>query len=320
MAASPGDNNTENKQRKLAVISRFIDKAFGLYPEWNSNYNLPEPIKPEALSNVDLSKKQLAQVPLTDIEKSVLCGTILSDTSFKIDTNFVNARFQCRHSTRQYTWFVWKFYVILKKFTNRSGMSYSKPDGYQVASPLLPGEQDLGKLKIASKVHTTLTALHSIICKKNRKTIERSWLNHMNNYFLMTVWLDDGSITNGRQGVLSFNSTPIQEQNIFREYLLKVWGIETSLQDTGLVMSNGQKNYRITIDNQDSLLRLLRYVAPVVPVREMLYKVCFISIVNPSLSQRWKTELKSLVRPEFVSEIDKIYATLPALGPVDPKP
>jgi hypothetical protein len=305
--------NTENKQ----IAVSFIDKAFALYPEWNSNYNLPEPIKPEALANVDISKKKMAQVPLTDIEKAVLCGTILADTSFGIDTNFVNARFQSRHSTRQYTWFVWKFYVILKEFTNRSGIVYTKPDGYQAASPLQPGEgmpspvgawPYLGKLKIASKVHTTLTALHGIICKKNRKTIERSWLNHMNNYFLMTVWLDDGSITNGRQGVLSFNSTPVKEQDIFREYLLKVWGVETSLQDTGLVMQNGQKSYRITIDNQDSLLRLLRYVAPVVPVREMLYKVCFMSKVNPSLSQRWKTELKSLVRPEFVAEIDKIYA------------
>jgi hypothetical protein len=307
---------TKAERKKIAVS--FLDKAFELYPEWKSGYNLSKPIYPQALANVDISKKQMAQVPLTDIEKSVLCGTILADTSFTIDQGYANARFQCRQSTRQFTWFCWKFYVILKEFVNPSAMNYSEPSGYQKASKLLPGDfvvigyadnnkEILGKLKIASKAHYKLTALHNIICNNNRKTIERSWLNHMNNYFLMTIWLDDGSITNGRQGVLSFNATPKAEQDIFREYLLKVWGIETSLQDTGKVMANGKPNYRITIDNQESLLKLLRYIAPVVPVREMLYKVCFVS-ENKDLSQRWKTELKSLVRPEFIAEIDKIYA------------
>lgn len=295
---------TKEERKKIAVS--FMDKAFKLYPEWKSGYNLSKPVYPQALANVDISKKQMAQVPLTDIEKSVLCGTILGDTSFTIDKGYANARFQCRQSTRQFTWFCWKFYVILKEFVNPSAINYSEPDGYQKSKRLL-GETILGKLKIASKAHYKLTALHGVICNKNRKTIERSWLNHMNNYFLMTIWLDDGSITNGRQGVLSFNAAPKAEQDIFREYLLKVWGIETSLQDTGEVMANGKPNYRITIDNQESLFKLLRYIAPVVPVREMLYKVCFVS-ENKDLSQRWKTELKSLVRPEFIAEIDKIYA------------
>ncbi len=301
---------TSNKTTKEKMLARsFTDKAFVLYPEWNQTLVLPKPIYSSKLLNVNLSKKQMAQVPIDEIPKSILCGTVLGDASFRVDQGYANARFQSRHSTRQYTWFTWKYLVILKDFTDRDAVIFQKSDGYQSKSELKPGEniQIIGKLKIASKADPKLTELHKILCVKNRKQIQRFWLNHMNNYFLMTVWLDDGSLTNGRQGLISFNSAPIDQQNIFREYLLSVWGIETSLQDTGKVMTNGQPNCRISIDNIESLLTLLRLVAPVIPVREMLYKVFFVPKNNPSLLQRWRTELKGLVRPEFAADVDKFY-------------
>jgi hypothetical protein len=259
---------------------------------------------------VDLSQKQMSQLPFDEITMSVLCGTIISDTSFTIDKSYKNARFQVRQSTRQFTWFTWKYFVILKEFCNLSGLIFSLPDGYQAKSKLKSGEEILGKLKLASKAHEKLTELHKIVCVNNRKTVQRFWLNHMNNYFLMTIWLDDGSLYNKSQGIISFNAMPIDQQLVFRDYLLKVWKIETSFQDTHLVMANGQKNQRISIDNQESLLTLLRLIAPIVPVREMLYKVCFVPKGNSSLLERWKTELKGLVKPEFVADIEKYYANI----------
>jgi hypothetical protein len=292
------------------IGQEFIEKAFKLYPEWNKYKNLPKGKFPEALKEVDLSKKQMSLLPLDENTKSVLCGTIISDTSFSISKGYKNARFQARHSTRQFTWFTWKYLVILKEFTRKSGVVFSKPDGFQLKSELLPGETLLGKLKIASIAHEKLTELHKIICVNNRKKVQRFWLNHMNNYFLMTIWLDDGSLMSGRQGVISFNSMPVEEQRIFREYLLKVWGIKTSFQDTGLKMANGQENLRITIDDYESLLTLLRLIAPIIPVREMLYKVCFVPKGNPNLLERWRTELAGLVKPEFRADIEKYYADI----------
>jgi hypothetical protein len=288
----------------------FIEQAFEIYPEWKEPLNLTEATYPKTLEKVDLSKKQMSQLPFDEITKSVLCGTIISDTSFTIDQGFANARFQVRQSTRQFTWFTWKYFVILKEFCNLSGLIFSLPDGYQAKSKLKSGEEILGKLKLASKAHEKLTELHKIVCVNNRKTVQRFWLNHMNNYFLMTIWLDDGSLYNKSQGIISFNAMPIDQQLVFRDYLLKVWKIETSFQDTGLVMKNGQKNLRISIDNQESLLTLLRLIAPIVPVREMLYKVCFVPKGNSSLLERWKTELKGLVKPEFVADIEKYYANI----------
>lgn len=298
-------NQNINKQ----IANQLISDVYSRYPDWKQpELKFPPPIYSSKLSSVDLTNKQMAQVPFDDIRKSVLCGTIIGDSSFIIPKNYKNARFQAKHSTRQIAWFTWKYLVLLKELTNESGVQYTPPDGYQLSSPFKDSELVLGKLKIASKADLKLTELHKFICVKNRKTIMRSWLNHMNNYFLMTVWLDDGSLYNGRQGLISFNSAPEAEQNIFRDYLLAVWEIHTKLEvkSDRPVLTNGQPNYEIKISDQESLERLLRLVAPVIPVREMLYKVCFLPKEQSTL-QRWRTELPNLVRPEFKQDIIDFY-------------
>lgn len=307
MTEKPNTIKLKQLQRK-EIAQSFVDRALALYPDWSkSSYNLPTPINPPKLAGVDLSKKQMALLPFSEIHKSVLCGTICSDSSFAINKGYKNARLQARHSTRQFTWFIWKYRVILKEFTNVSSIVFQESDGFQTASQLRPSEIVLGKLKVATLAKPKLTALHGLICVNNKKTIQRYWLNHMNNYFLMTIWLDDGSLYHGYQGLICFNSIPIGQQQVFRDYLLNVWEIETTMQDTGLLMTNGQKNYRIAIANAESLLRLLRLIAPVVPVREMLYKVCYVPKNNKSLLQRWRTELAGLVRPEFTADVNRFY-------------
>lgn len=296
----------ENKLIALEILKTVYDK----YPEWRQKpLSLPQPIYPPKMAGVVISQKQMGQVPFDEISKSVLCGTLCSDSSLAINTGYKNARYQNRHSTRQAEWFIWKHRVILSDLSSDSSVVFQKPDGYQKQFQVKPGEV-LGKLKIASKADPKLTALHTVITKNNKKTIQRNWLNHMNNYFLMTVWLDDGSLYNGRQGIIAFNSIPVDEQEIFRDYLLKVWDIKTRLVDTKKVMSNGKVSYVIHIYDIDSLLKLLRLIAPVIPVREMLYKVCFVPKDNLSLLQRWKTELESLVRPEFRDYIKQYYDNL----------
>lgn len=304
------NSKNQDLEERKKIANSLIDKAFTLYPEWESPGNLRKPTYPEKLGQVDLSNKQLSNILLDDITKSVLCGTILGDTNFSIPPNYANARFIGRHSTRQFSWFTWKYFVVLKEFTTKSAVIFSRPSGYQIKSPLQPGEEILGKLQITSKVDKKLTQLHQIICQDNKKKIQRFWLNHMNNYFLMTLWLDDGSISGGRQGSISLNSSRKEEQEVLRNYLLNVWGVQTRLQDTGNLMQNGQISYRIDIHNQESLLKLLRVIAPVIPVKEMLYKVCFVPKGNPSLLQRWRTELKELVKPEFVEYIENYYSNI----------
>lgn len=327
MSTISTSKNLKALQNK-ATSKDIINRVFENYPEWsNGSYTLPQPISPASLQNVKISAKQTAQVPIDKIAKSVLCGTLLGDTSLDIYKGYANARFQARHSTTQASWFVWKYLVILKNYTNRDAVLYTPPDGFQLflnnveKTRTTQNTDAYGKLRITSKVDADLTALHKIVCgKKNGRTvkqIQRKWLNHMNNYFLMTLWLDDGSLYNKRQGVISLEGFPEAQQDVFRNYLQNVWDIETIKQYSEIVAKNGLKksHCRIHIKDQENLLKLLRLVAPVIPVKEMLYKVCFVpnisKIGNVSLLQRWRTELKGLVRPEFVGWIDNYYDNQP---------
>jgi len=278
-----------------------------------ASYQMPPPRKAPSLKDVDLSNKQMAKISLDDLQKSVLCGTCLSDASIRIQKHYKNARVQCRHSSRQSSWFFWKWTVCLKQFINVESIQFQDCDGYQKASPLQENEVLLGKLKIHTKALPVLTQVHSIICTNNREKIERVWLNHMTDYFLMTVWLDDGSLIGYRQGVICLDSSPLDQQKVFVDYLKAVWGIESYCMNTNTKMKNGEIRYRIVIKDQDNLIKMLRIVAPLIPVKEMLYKILFVPVNNSDLLQRWASEVSQLVLPEFQDFVKEEYRVIISL-------
>lgn len=305
------DNNQEDLERRRKIVGILYEKYKEQYPQYQTNYAMVPPKVPPKLQNVDLSKKQMAKVPIKDLQKSVICATCLADSSLRISRGYRNARIQSRQSTRQAAWFFWKWTFCLKEYINGlSSITFQYPDGYQ--RTVLPNDRTqlsdiVGKLKVSTKAHSDLTELHSIICESNQERIERYWLNHMTDYFLMTLWLDDGSLFNKRQGVICLDSSPLDQQKVLVDYLKAVWDIEAYCFDTNEKMSNGQPRYRIRIKNMESLLKLLRIVAPIIPVKEMLYKVMFVPLNNTDLLQRWASEVSELVLPEFREFIKEEY-------------
>lgn len=320
-------NTPQEKRREILKDSYTNFKT--AYPQFNErkklSYNYPKKLK-----HVDLSSKKMAQIPIEEPVKSVLCGTCLGDSSLRINPKYANARIQNRHSSRQASWFFWKWTVCCSEYTNGlDSMTFQVSDGYQKDSSKKEDEETLGKLKVSTKAHKDLTALHSIICPKNKEKIERYWLNHMTDYFLMVIWLDDGSLYNTHQGCLSLDFFPKEEQEIFVNYLESVWDIKAYLKNTvelppsagalspraqargrRLKMKDGRDLYKIYIKDQESLLNLLRIVAPLIPVKEMLSKVMFVPFNNKGLLQRWASELVELVQPEFRDYVKKHYETL----------
>lgn len=296
-------------ERRRTIVGILHEKYKEQYPQYQRSYAMVPPKVPPTLKKVDLSKKQMARLAIKDLQKSVICGTCIGDSSLRISRGYVNARIQSRHSTTQAAWFFWKWTFCLKEYINGiNSVTFQYPDGYQRNMQVNEGSGDLvGKLKVSTKAHPDLTALHSIICESNQEKIERFWLNHMTDYFLMTLWLDDGSLFNKRQGVICLDSSPLDQQEILVDYLKTVWDIEAYCFNTNERMSNGKPRYRIRIKNIDNLLKLLRIVAPIIPVKEMLYKVMFVPFNNTDLLQRWASEVCELVLPEFREFIKEEY-------------
>ena len=296
---------------KKQNLNDLYDKFAAKYPYYAgpNKKQLPKAVYPVNIATLINPGDSMSQLPIGEPERSILFGTVTADTSIGIQKNYRNARMQNRHSTRQYTWFFWKWLVALKSFANGlNSMTWQASDGYQVNAPLRDGEF-LGKLHINSKAEVRLTEVYKIIAKDGRKFMDRSWLNHMSSYFLMCVWLDDGSLYHSYQGCICLDFSTQHEQGTFCEYLRDAWDIKAYVQTTGEFMADGRERFRIFIADQDSLLKLLRLVAPLVPVEEMLYKVFFVPkhTTPPELLQRWASELKGLVQPEFRSYVENFY-------------
>jgi hypothetical protein len=292
------------KEYTLSKINEFRKD----YPNLEVS-NLPLATFPPKLKNVKLTDKQMAQLPFDPIILSSICGTLFGDSSIAINIGYSNARIQNRHSTRQTDWFMWKTFCILKEFVNDTSVCWQEPDGFQKQAPVKEGEI-LGKWKVATKVSEKLTKLYEIICPKNHKELQRFWLNHMNNYFLMTLWLDDGGLVGNRQGKISCNNTPIDQAKILANYITNVWEVECkavvvpSKETTTLL-----EPIEIVINDLENLKKFLRIIAPIIPVKSMLYKVCLYPIESSCL-QRWTSELKTLIRQDWHADIDQIYIDL----------
>lgn len=293
------------------IFATFCENEFKAnYP--NLDVNKLKPTYPMSLSKVNLGKKLMAQTQIHPITLSVICGTVFGDGNLVIHKKYANARVQYRHSTRQTEWFMWKTLCPLSEFVTENSIQFQAPDGEQRKTEAYGGEM-LGKWTLATKVSEKLTNLHTIICPSQTKTISRHWLNHMSDYFLMALWLDDGSLSKGRQGVISCNSTSLAQAKILAEYITTVWGVKcrAEIVESKKTATNPEPSQIVFVD-LENLQKFLRIVAPIVPVKSMLYKVCLFP-ENREILERWTSELKQLVRPDFHNEIDKYYAYLLAL-------
>lgn len=296
---------TKTNKEKLSALRILIDIEISAFKKKYPNLNVNS-LEPKYPSNIDIKSlegKDMGKINLHPVTLSVLCGTVFGDSNLAIPSGYKNARVQYNHSTRQTEWFMWKSLCPFGSLIYETGIGFRLPDGKQQESSI-PNEL-LGKWHVASCANPELTKLHSEIAPKNVKTIKRYWLNHMNDYFLMTLWLDDGSLYNGRQGILCLNSMPVDQAEILAKYIKNVWKVECTVQDVPSRATKTNPNpIQIAIDDLDALENLFRIIAPIIPVESMLYKVCIVSI-DRSRQQRWASELKTLVREEWHDTIDK---------------
>jgi hypothetical protein len=301
-------------QKKESYTRSLTDLSVAEFKAANPDLDVTKltPTYPASLDTVKLSQKKMAQTGINPVTLAVVCGTVFGDASLAVQTHYSNARLQYRHSTRQTEWFMWKTFCALQEFITDNSIQFQMPDGFQRKTEAIGGET-LGKWKVSTLVSDKLTKVRNEIAPNNIKTIKRDWLNHMNDYFLMTLWLDDGSLSKGRQGVISCHSTPLSQAKILADYIKTVWGVDCRAEIcySKSTPTNPEPSQIVIVD-LDNLQKLLRIIAPIVPVKSMLYKICLFP-EDREILQRWTSEVKTLVRPEFSQELVKYSAYLGAL-------
>lgn len=243
----------------------------------------------------NLSKKRLANIPLSENCKAIILGTILGDGSLKIQKGYKNARITIRHSIVQEEYFYW-LTDSLKEISNPESIILTKPTGFSKNE----------KLQYQSRSCDTLTKIHNLTYEKNQLKIKRSWLNHLTPLSLMTWWLDDGSIVGGgRQGVFCTDGFDRESVEILVQYLDAVWGIKGRIGITkgtkGTKYENKEylKIYLGTLE----LKKFLILIMPYVPVASMVYKVT-LRYKNKEMQQRWISVMKQHLNVPFTPEND----------------
>jgi hypothetical protein len=235
--------------------------------------------------------------------KMILLGTLLGDGSLSIQKNYANARFQMRHSSMQKKWFDWKSEALASLGTNKA-IHFQKPDGFQRSRPANhPPNEPWGKWHFQTRALPELTKIYDVVRKGKKKNVQRSWLNHLDARALMVWWCDDGGLTSKlKKGHISTHGFTLGEIKILSKYLKVVWNLDNII---GKVHKKNVEYYVIRL-NTTNLKKLIRLIAPFIPVASMVYKLC-VGYVDRELQQRWISELKGLVPSEFASKVDQFY-------------
>nr|NP_943708.1 putative DNA endonuclease [Chara vulgaris]AAP92207.1 putative DNA endonuclease [Chara vulgaris] len=242
-------------------------------------------------SAINLSRKKLKQISLSDQCKAIILGSLLGDGSLKIFNK--NARFFIRHSQIQEEYFLWKASAL------------------QEISPSVPSEKSgysqNTKLLFQSRALPQLTEIHKITHDKNQLAIRRRWLNHLTPLSLAIWWLDDGSIISlGRKGVLCTDGFDEDSVKLLAHYLEVVWNVYTHvgpIQRDRKYGNYSQIYYRLWFGTEE-LKKFLRIILPYIPVQSMLRKTMLL-YKDAKFQQRWISEMK-LLNPQFSEQIDLI--------------
>nr|AIT93542.1 putative LAGLIDADG homing endonuclease [Prasiolopsis sp. SAG 84.81] len=250
----------------------------------NSGSSVTQPLK-----NVNLTRKILKNIPLSDTCISIILGSILGDGSLKIHKNYKNARFKFRHSVIQREYFEWKV-SALKEISSGNCIVVQKQDGFSKNQKLL----------YQSRALESLTTIYNVTSSHNNLDIKRSWLNHLTPLSLAIWWLDDGSlVSNRRKGVLCTDNFTEKSVNILSQYLFVVWGVSTrvtSISSNNREFATKAKYFRIWFSTTQ-LKKFLRIILPYIPTKSCVPKV-LILYKDLDLQQRWISEVKNLL-PKF---------------------
>lgn len=254
---------------------------------------------------VNLSRKQLAKIPLSLECKSIIFGSILGDGFLKVYGKNVNAYLTIKHTTPQRDYMEWKV-SKLQEIANPKSYCERKPSGYSSNN----------KLVFVSAAKPQLTQIW-VLLGKNNLTIKRRWLNHMNQLSLAIWWFDDGSITsNYRKGVLCTDNFHKDFCDILSQYLGVVWGIDCKVSKKNAIKSGTRENldYRLFLGNT-SLRKLLDYVLPYASTPFMVKK-CLLIYKDINLQQRWISQMKQRLPKEGIKILGQVLKDHPKIHPL----
>ncbi len=184
---------------------------------------------------------------LTQLQRSIIIGTILGDGYVRIISGKKNALLEINHAFSQKAYVDWK-YAELKALC-KSAPKSRKNNGTRIA------------YRFTTRQHPEITKLHLLFYRDGKKSIPE-YLNL--DPIMLAVWfMDDGSRCRASDVYLNTQQFDLTDQERLRAMLASI-GIESSL--------NKDKEYlRIRI-KKSSIPLLFKIISPYI-ISSMAYKI-----------------------------------------------
>ena len=184
---------------------------------------------------------------LTELQRSIIIGTILGDGYLRIVSGKKNALLEVNHALSQKAYVDWK-YEMLQAFC-KSGPKSRKSNGTRMA------------YRFNTRQHPEITKLHTTFYGEGKKSIPD---NLVLDPIMLAVWfMDDGSRCRASDVYLNTQQFARHDQERLRESLLAL-GIESSL--------NKDKEYSRIRIKKSSIPYLFESISPYI-IPSMTYKI-----------------------------------------------
>lgn len=165
-------------------------------------------------------------IPLTQLNKEVLLGTLLGDSSLTLGNGAVNPRLTCSHCIQQKEYLEYKSSLlenlgskvstaIRKQYDTRTNKIYT---GYTMSLPANP----------------ELLPLYKAFYVDHKKVIPMELMSDFSALSLAILFMDDGSKTKNSYQIAT-NCFSEKEITLFRVFLLQKFNIETTMQKSHVI-------------------------------------------------------------------------------------
>jgi len=241
----------------MGKVAVQLSKPYGTVRAWFNKYKLDRPKSNRTIFH------EIRNTDFSDIQKSIILGSILGDGGLVIPKHGKNAKLTIKHCTKQKEYLIWKK-EILNPF---SRPIYQTSEEGEVNICGIPS-YSTGSFVAYTVSHPTLTEFYSKYYINGKKKVDKSIIEDLDLLALSILLADDGSFyTNSKfrgvcHGKICTNSFSYEDQLLLMQAVKKFYG------DSGISIipyNHDKTQFVIKLTNSKATSNLLYQVREILP-------------------------------------------------------
>jgi len=246
----------------IGKVASELNRSFATVRAWYSKFDIP--VQPSCMSIY----QELREIPMTEVHKSVILGSILGDGSLKLAPHSKNARLSIAHSVKQIEYLRWK-HDILNPFSRDVKFDQKAKDKWYNGCKF----RSKDTYRFYTIVHPDITKFYKQYYVNGVKHVVRDVIEEL-DWLALSIWFgDDGSsYIDKRNGAISCtfctNSFEYKDQLILIEALRKFFDGTIKISKQGNI---GREDLILRLYQTEKLIPFMNKIKNILP-KSLYYK------------------------------------------------